>query len=60
MTTSKERDNEHGKGHLAMNTPPMDLSELVHEGQKVCSLSLLCRDGLLYFQGFARPRKPRT
>jgi short chain dehydrogenase len=37
-----------------------DLSELVHEGQKVCPLSLLCREGLLYFQGFTRPRKPRT
>ena len=23
MTTSKERDKEHGKGHLAMNTPPI-------------------------------------
>ncbi len=22
-TTSKERDKEHGKGHLAMNTPPI-------------------------------------
>jgi predicted dithiol-disulfide oxidoreductase (DUF899 family) len=23
MATSKERDKEHGKGHLAMNTPPI-------------------------------------
>jgi hypothetical protein len=23
MATSKERDNEHGTGHLAMNTPPI-------------------------------------
>ena len=23
MSTSKERDKEHGKGHLAMNTPPI-------------------------------------
>ena len=37
-----------------------DLSELVHPGQKVCLLGLLCREGLLYFQGLARPRKPRT
>jgi hypothetical protein len=37
-----------------------DLSELVHEGQKVCPWRLLCREGLLHFQGFARPQKPRT
>jgi hypothetical protein len=37
-----------------------DLSELVHEGQKACKLSLLCREGLLYFQGFARRRELRT
>jgi hypothetical protein len=23
MATSKERDKEHGKGHPAMNTPPL-------------------------------------
>ena len=23
MATSKQRDKEHGKGHLAMNTPPI-------------------------------------
>ena len=23
MATSKERDKEHGKGHLGMNTPPI-------------------------------------
>ena len=38
----------------------LDLSELVPEGQKACQLDLLCREGLLYFQEFARPRKPRT
>src|SRR3954463_16505801 len=36
-----------------------DLSELVHERQKVYPLSILCRNGLC-FQGFAEPRKPRT
>jgi hypothetical protein len=37
-----------------------DLSQLVPEGQKACPFGLLCREGLLYFQELARPRKPRT
>ncbi len=27
MATSKERDKEHGKGHLAINTPPILLQQ---------------------------------
>jgi hypothetical protein len=49
-----------GPKNIENETPVyMDLSELVHPGQKVCLLSLLGREGLLYFQGFARSRKPR-
>jgi hypothetical protein len=52
-------DNPENVRHLREDAERrMDLSELVHERQKVYPLSLLCRKGLLYFQGFAGPRKP--